>query len=93
MLSRVLRTSATSSDRIPAEVPQTVLTIPISVIQANSLLEQVLKSAKSATAVESAFRDLVLEKYPNEPGLSKPTKTVARGSDDSEATTLFSEPG
>jgi hypothetical protein len=32
VLSRVLRTSATNSDRIPAQVPQTVLTIPIAVV-------------------------------------------------------------
>jgi class 3 adenylate cyclase len=75
LLSRVVQTSATNSDRIPADVPRAVLTIPVSVLAPMIIpglrgpgpLEQTGRLTAQDVEEAKCRIQQVLEKYPGDP--------------------------
>jgi hypothetical protein len=60
LLSRVLQTSATNSDRIPANGPRAVLTLPVSVLLSGhlkglGLLDQIVKEGRLDRLLQEAI--------------------------------------
>jgi hypothetical protein len=82
VLSRVIRTTATNSDRIPAEVHQTVMTIPIAVVLPTESIRH-LEDLRTPLSGERAV--LLLDQ------LQKQKNPAAQRDPDSGEFTLFGE--